>query len=220
MFAKRCYILTAIVIFISLLSLGIFSLLNNIKVDNFKPAFFAIIVDASENNKKLDVQNKFIKQFCAILDVEDKVKILQVSGDSYLIYEGSPQSLTEITKSLNLYTKKIKNNGGASYNLAIKKAVQHCLVMKKNGYIPSIIVIGSLENNGKDAVDWVSLPSNIKKTLKYVPDFSMAFLWAEPKFLDKVKVELAPILGENQLIISTEYTIDKVSRKILKAVGR
>ncbi len=220
MFAKRCYILTAIVILVSLLVFSMFSLLKNINVDNFKPAFFAILVDASENNKKLDLQNKFIKQFCAILDTEDKVKILQVSGDSYLIYEGSPQSLTEISKSLNQYTKTPGNKKVSSYNSAIKKAVQHCLVMKKNGYIPSIIVIGSLENNGKDAIDWNTLPLNIKKTLKYMPDFTMSFLWAEPKFLDKVKVELTPILGENQLIISTEYTIDKVSRKILKAIGR
>lgn len=220
MFAKRCYILTAIVILFSLSIFSIFSLVKNIKIDNFKPAFFAILVDVSENNKKLDLQNKFIKQFCAILDTEDKVKILQVSGDSYLIYEGSPQSLTEITKSLNQYTKIAGNKKVSSYNLAIKKAVQHCLVMKKNGYIPSIIVIGSLENNGKDAIDWNTLPLNIKKTLKYMPDFTMSFLWAEPKFLDKVKVELTPILGENQLIISTEYTIDKVSRKILKAIGR
>lgn len=220
MFAKRCYILTAIVIFFSLCIFSIFSLIKNIQIDNFKPAFFAILVDESENNKKLDLQNKFIKQFCAILDAEDKVKILQVSEDSYLIYEGSPQSLTEITKSLNQYTKTKGNKKFSSYNSAIKKAVQHCLVMKKNGYVPSIVVIGSLENNGKDAIDWNTLPLNIKKTLKYMPDFTISFLWAEPRFLDKVKVELTPILGENQLIISTEYTIDKVSRKILKAVGR
>lgn len=220
MFAKRCYILTAIVILFSLSIFSIFALVKNIKIDNFKPAFFVILVDASENNKKLDLQNKFIKQFCAVLDAEDKVKILQVSGDSYLIYEGSPQSLTEITKSLNQYTKTTGNKKVSSYNSAIKKSVQHCLVMKKNGYIPSIVVIGSLENNGKDAIDWNTLPLNIKKTLKYMPDFTMSFLWAEPRFLDKVKVELVPILGENQLIISTEYTIDKVSRKILKAIGR
>lgn len=217
---RRCYILTILVIIISLLMCGIFSLFKNIKVDDFKPAFFAILVDASDKNIKLELQNKFIRQFCSILDPDDRIKILQVSGNSYLIYEGSPQSLNEISKSLNKYTKEQKNRSGSTYNVAIKKAVQHCLTMKKNGYVPSVIVVGNLEYNGKDAVDWDTLPANIQKTLKYMPDFSMAFLWAEPKYLDKVKVKLTPVLGENQLVISTEYTVDKVSRKILKSIGR
>lgn len=217
---KRCYILTVLVIIVSLSFWGIFSLFKNVRVDDFKPAFFAILLDASDNNKNLDSQIKFIRQFCSILDPDDKVKILQVSGNSFLIYEGSPQSSNEIIKSLNIYTKETKNRSGSTYNLAIKKAVQHCLTMKKNGYIPSIIVIGSLEYDGKDSIDWAALPLNIQKTVKYMPDFSMAFLWAEPKYLDKVKVELSPVLGENQLVISTKFTVDKVSRKILKSIGR
>lgn len=216
----RCYILTFIVIVVTLIICGIIGFLNKIETDNFKPAFVAFVVDASENNTKLDSQKKFIKQFCAMLDPDDRIKILQVSSDAYLIYEGSPQSLSEISKSLNSYTNSKKAQKTAVYNVAIKKSIQHCLVMKKDGYVPSVVVIGNLESGQKDAIDWNTLPLNIQKSLKYMPDFSMAFLWAEPKRLDTVKVKLAPVLGENQLVVSTELTVDKVSRKILKAIGR
>lgn len=220
MIAKRFYILAGIVIVVSLIICGVFSIFKNVRVDDFKPAFIAFLLDSSDKNQKLEVQKKFIKQFCSTLDPDDRIKILQVSGDSYLIYEGSPQNLSGIKKSLDVHTKDIKNVQGTNYDKAIKKAVQHCLVMKKNGYIPSIVVIGDTENSGKSQIDWKTLPNNIKKTLKYMPDFSIAFLWVEPKGLDTAKLKLTPVLGENQLIVSTELTVDKASRKILKALGR
>ena len=220
MIAKRFYILAGIVIIVSVLVCGIFSIFKNVQVDDFKPAFIAFLLDSSDKNQKLETQKKFIKQFCSTLDPDDRIKILQVSGDSYLIYEGSPQNLNGIKKSLDVYTKDIKNTKGTTYDKAIKKAVQHCLVMKKNGYVPSIVVIGDIENDGESLIDWNTLPKNIKKTLKYMPDLSISFLWAEPKGLDTAKLKLTPILGENQLIVSTELTVDKASRKILKALGR
>lgn len=220
MIAKRFYILAGIVIVVSVLVCGIFSIFKNVQVDDFKPAFIAFLLDSSDKNQKLETQKKFIKQFCSTLDPDDRIKILQVSGDSYLIYEGSPQNLNGIKKSLDVHTKDIKNTKGTTYDKAIKKAVQHCLVMKKNGYVPSIVVIGDIENGGKSLIDWNTLPYNIKKTLKYMPDLSISFLWTEPKGLDTAKLKLTPVLGENQLIVSTELTVDKASRKILKALGR
>lgn len=220
MIAKRFYILAGIVIVVSVFVSGIFSIFENVQVDDFKPAFIAFLLDSSDKNQKLETQKKFIKQFCSTLDPDDRIKILQVSGDSYLIYEGSPQNLNGIKKSLDVYTKDIKNTKGTTYDKAIKKAVQLCLFMKKNGYVPSIVVIGDIENGGKSLIDWNTLPNNIKKTLKYMPDLSISFLWAEPKGLDTAKLKLTPVLGENQLIVSTELTVDKASRKILKALGR
>lgn len=220
MIAKRFYILAGIVIVVSVFVSGIFSIFENVQVDDFKPAFIAFLLDSSDKNQKLETQKKFIKQFCSTLDPDDRIKILQVSGDSYLIYEGSPQNLNGIKKSLDVYTKDIKNTKGTTYDKAIKNAVQLCLVMKKNGYVPSIVVIGDIENGGKSLIDWNTLPNNIKKTLKYMPDLSISFLWAEPKGLDTAKLKLTPVLGENQLIVSTELTVDKASRKILKALGR
>ncbi len=217
---KRFYILAGVIIVFAAIVCSIFSVFKNVKVDDFKPAFVAFLIDSSSANTKLEVQKKFVKQFCSTLDPDDKVKILQVSGDSYLIYEGSPQNLSGIKKSLDVHTKDIKNSSGIAYDMAIKKAVQHCLVMKKNGYIPSIVVIGDIEKDGKPLIDWTTLPSNLKRTLKFMPDLSMAFLWVEPKGLDTAKLKLTPVFGENQLIVSTELTVDKSSRKILKALGR
>lgn len=217
---NRYYILTGLVIIISIIICGIISSFVNLKVDEFKPAFVTFLIDCSKQNTKIDVQKKFIINLCATLDPEDKIKIIQISGDTYLIYEGSPQNKSEIKKSLDIHTKNVKISNISVYDSAIKKAIQYCLSMKKNDYVPAVIVIGSLENQGQSAINWNYLPQNIKNTLKYMPNFSMTFLWVEPKMLDMVKTNLTPILGENQLVLSTELTIDKASRKILKTLGR
>ena len=61
------------------------------KVDDFKPAAVIFVVDSSASNqKKLPEQKKLLRQICNILDPEDLIKILKVSEDSYLIYEGAP----------------------------------------------------------------------------------------------------------------------------------
>ncbi len=218
--AIRYYILTGIIILIFIVIYGIIGSLANLKFDNFKPVFVTFLIDCSKQNTKIEEQKKFIKNFCSTLDPEDRIKIIQISGDTYLIYEGSPQNISGIKKSLDIHTKNVTNSDITVYDLAIKKAIQHCLTMKKNDYIPAVIVIGNIENQGKSAIDWNYLPINIKNTLKYMPNFSMTFLWVEPKMLDMVKTNLAPVLGENQLIISTELTIDKASGKILKSLGR
>ena len=215
MIAKRCYILTIIILVTAFLICGVFAMFKNFSIDDFKPAFIAILLDSTTENTKLEDQKKFIKQFCSTLDPDDKI-----SGDSYLIYEGSPQNINEIKKSLDVHTKDIKNPHGLTYDKAIKKAVQHCLVMKKDGYTPAIVLIGDIEKGGEALIDWKTLPQNLKNTIKYMPEFSMSFLWAEPKGLDTAKLKLAPILGENQLIVSTDLTVDRAPRKILKALGR
>lgn len=221
MFEKKCYIISSLIIFFSILIYGIFYFSKNIVIDKFKPTCVVFLIDSSKSNQKnIKIQKKFIKHFCSLLDPEDKIKILRVADSSYLIYEGSPQDANSITKSLNAHTQSNKNEKGTSYGIGIKKAIQHCLVMTKNGYIPSIVVIGDLEDEGNGKIDWSLLPTNIKNSLKYMPDLSMLFLWAEPEKLDLVKEKLTPILGEDKLIIATDITVDKVTRNFYKAIGR
>ena len=89
--------------------------------------------------------------------------------------------------------------------------------------MPSIVVLGDLENEGNNPVknlDWTLLPQNINEAKQYAPDLVMMFLFAKPDKLDVVKEKLSPVLGEKNLIISTEETVDKVNRKFLSAVGR
>ena len=42
-----------------------------------------------------------MKSLCAVLDPEDAVKILKVSGSSYLIYEGNPGDAQGIEKAIS-----------------------------------------------------------------------------------------------------------------------
>ncbi|MCR5260375.1 MAG: VWA domain-containing protein [Candidatus Gastranaerophilales bacterium] len=223
MLARRLFIISGLIIVSSMVLYFVISSIKNIKVDNFKPASIIFLIDSSASNQaKINPQKKYIKQLCSTLDPEDKIKIIKVSEDAYLIYEGSPQDTSGINKSLNSFTKFSPNDKGTAYGEAVKKAMAHCMTMKKNGYVPAIVIIGDLENEGASAkqINWDTLPSNVRKTMKYTPDLTLMFLWAHPSKLDFVKGKLNSVLGEEHLILATEETVDKVSGKFFKALGR
>ena len=220
---KRLFILSGLFIILSVLLYGIISAFSNVKIDDFHPASVMFLIDSSASNQKnIEKQKSFIKQMCSSLDPEDKIKIFRVSEDAYLIYEGSPQNGSTINKSLNSFTQFSADEKGTAYGDAIKKAISYSLTMTREGYIPAIVVIGDLENEGNTSkqINWNTLPKNIEKSVKYMPDLTMAFVWAHPSKLDFVKEKLSPALGEQHLIIATEQTVDKVQRRFFNAIGR
>ena len=196
---------------------------KNIKIDEFHPAAVTFVVDASASNQtNLDEQKKFVKQLCTRLDPEDKVKIIRVSEDAYLIFEGSPHSTKNISDSMNAFTQYDSKEWGTAYGLGIKRALELSYSMNKEGYIPAIVVIGDLENEGaaEKQINWNTLPNDIKKIKAAVPEFAMFFAYAHPQKLDIVKSKLSPVLGESKLIISTEQNIDKAMNTFLSAISR
>ncbi len=209
---------------ISILIIGILiGCCKNIKIDEFHPAAVTFVVDASASNQtNLDEQKKFIKQLCTRLDPEDKVKIIRVSEDAYLIFEGSPHSTKNISDSMNAFTQYDSKEWGTAYGLGIKRALELSYSMNKEGYIPAIVVIGDLENEGaaEKQINWNTLPNDIKKIKAAVPEFAMFFAFAHPQKLDVVKSKLSPVLGESKLIISTEQNIDKAMNTFLSAISR
>lgn len=197
--------------------------LKNLKVDDFKPAAVIFVVDSSASNQsRLPEQKKYLRQLCAILDPEDQIKIIKVSEDAYLIYEGSPANSSDINRSMESFTRYNQVERGTAYGIGIKKALTHALTMKQNGYVPAVVVVGDLANEGKlsTQLNWDTLPANVAKVKKYAPDLSMMFLFAHPSKLDLVKEKLTPVLGEDHLIVAPEENVDKTPRKFLKAIGR
>lgn len=197
--------------------------LKNVKVDDFHPAAVMFVVDSSASNQaKLQDQKRFLRQICAQLDPEDQIKIIKVSQDSYIIYEGSPQNTSGITKSMEAFTQFEPEALGTAYGEGLKKALSYALSMKKQNYVPAVVVIGDLENEGatEKQINWEVLPENIKNVKKYAPDISMMFLYAHPQKLDMVKEKLGPILGEDKLILAPEQNVDKALRKFITAIGR
>ena len=197
--------------------------LRQIKVDDFHPSAVIFVIDSSASNqKRLPEQKKTLRQICNLLDPEDQIKILRVSEDAYLIYEGSPMNGSSITKSMDAFTKFSAKDYGTAYGVGLKKAFSHALTMKKDGYVPAIIVIGDLENEGaiEKQINWDTLPENVQNVKKYAPDISMMFLDAHPAKLDLVKEKLTPVLGEAHLIVSPEQNIDNSIRRFLHAIGR
>ena len=220
---KRLITLGLVILFSCLVIKLIWAGLKNIKVDDFHAAAVMFVMDSSASNQaKLAEQKRFLKQICAQLDPEDQIKIIKVSQDAYIIYEGSPQNTSGITKSMEAFTKYEPNASGTAYGEGIKKAFSNALTMKQNGYVPAVVVIGDLENEGSTdkQIDWNTLPDNIKKVKKYAPDISMMFLFAHPQKLDMVKEKLGSILGEDKLILAPEQNVDKALRKFISAIGR
>lgn len=209
-------------IFFLFISLGIFGL-SRLKVDDFHKAGVIFVVDASASNqKKLPAQKMIIRQLCSMLDPEDHIKILRVSEDAYLIYEGSPQSSSEVRKSMEKFTQFDSKEYGTAYGLSLKKAFNHAINLKKEGYVPAIVVIGDLENEGSvdKQINWDTLPNEVAQVKNQTGNFTMMFLFAAPEKLDLVKEKLTPVLGETNLVIGTEVASNKALRKFLTAIGR
>ena len=220
---KRLIILGILIVFIAIIGKLIFVGLKNIKVDEFHKAAIIFAVDSSASNQKyLPEQIKYLKSLCSILDPEDEIKILKVSESSYLIYEGSPANSKGITKAVEAFTQYNSKDYGTAYGEAIKKAFDHCLTMKKEGYVPAVVVIGDLENEGalEKQINWDTLPENVKKVQEYIPEISMMFVYAHPEKLDMVKTKLGPVLGEKKLLVANETGLDKINRRFLEAIGR
>ncbi len=220
---KRLIIIGFLILGIALIGKLFWLALKNIKVDDFHKAAIIFVIDSSASNQKmLPEEIKFTKSLCSILDPEDEIKILKVSEDSYLIYEGSPSNSRGITKAVEAFTKYDPKDYGTAYGIGLKKAFEHCLTMKKEGYVPSVVVIGDLENEGaiEKQVDWNTLADNVKGIKEYIPELSMMFVYASPDKLDLVKTKLNPVLGEKKLIIANETGTDKAGRKFLEAIGR
>lgn len=197
--------------------------LSKVKVDDFHKAAVIFVVDASASNQKeLPGQIRALKQLCSMLDPEDQIKVLRVSETSYLIYEGSPQSSSEIRKSMEKFTEYNSDEYGTAYGLSLQKAFNHAKNMHKEGYIPAVVVIGDLENEGEVSkqINWDTLPEEVAQVRDETGNFSMMFLYAAPEKLDFVKEKLSPVLGEDKLIIGTETTAAKSMRKFLTAIGR
>ena len=148
--------------------------------------------------------------------------MLRVSEDAYIIYEGSPQSGAEIRKAMEKFTQLDSKEYGTAYGLALKKAFDHAITMSKEGYIPAVVVIGDLENEGdiNKQINWDTLPAEVSNVKNQSEDFSMMFLYATPQKLDKVKEVLSPVLGEKKLITGNEVTTSKSLRVFLNAIGR
>ena len=219
---KHLITLGFLILTVAIIGKLIYSGLKNIKVDEFHKAAIVFVVDSSASNQKmLPTEIKYLKSLCSLLDPEDAVKILKVSEKSYLIYEGSPSDATGITKAVEAFTQYDKNYGTA-YGEALKKALDHCLTMKKEGYVPSVVIIGDLENEGDATkqINWETLPKNIKEVQKYIPELSMMFVYAHPEKLDLVKTKLNNVLGETKLIVANEQNAQKAQRRFLEAIGR
>lgn len=220
---KRTTKLCLIFISVLIALIGVIGLLKNIKIDEFTPTSVIFVVDSSASNQgKLKEQKQFIKQLCSRLDPEDTIKIIRVSEDAYLIYEGSAQHSASITKSLNAFTQYDKKEWGTAYGLGIDKAFTYIGPIAKEGYKTAIVVVGDLENEGavEKQLSWNKLKQQIQNAQKISPDFSMMFAFAHPQKLDLVKTQLGSLLGESKLTISTEQTLDKALNKFLQSISR
>lgn len=220
---KRLIILGIVVLMASVILKLVWSGLTKIKVDNFKPAAVMFVVDSSASNQKdLPEQKKLLRQICNLLDPEDKIKIIRVSEDAYLIYEGVPFNGSNINKVMEAFTAYDEKDYGTAYGVGLRKALNYSLEMKKLGYMPAVVVIGDLENEGvsEKQLNWNTFPAEVRRAKAKAPDLAMMFLYAHPEKLDVVKEALTPVLGESKLIVSPKQNCDKAIRQFIHALER
>ena len=196
---------------------------KNMDLAEFKPVAAIFLLDISASNRSLQAeQEKLILRISKRLDSEDHALIYIVSEDAYNIYNGNPHKLVQIKESMNKRGAYDAKSFGTAYGLALKKAVGDALRYEEQGYKPAILILGDLENEGDitKQINWNTLPTNMKNTLKYVPDLTLAFLYAHPQKLDTVRQTLLPVMDEKHLIMASEENADLALRKFMEAVGR
>lgn len=212
-------ILPLAVFFLKLIVIGI----SNIKVGEFKPVVAIFLLDVSASNRNLlYAEQQCILRMSKRLDSEDHARIYVVTQDAYEVYDGNPHKLSAMREAMNRRSAFDNSAYGTAYGTALKKAVGDALRYKADGYVPAIVVLGDLENEGaiNKQINWNTLPKNIKNTLKYVPDLSLTFLYAHPQKLDEVRQTLIKVMDENKLIIASEENVEQAMRKFSQAVGR
>ncbi|MCD7878406.1 MAG: VWA domain-containing protein [Candidatus Gastranaerophilales bacterium] len=196
---------------------------SHIEFSEFKPVMAVFLLDTSASNRELlEKQQQCVLRMAKRLDSEDHAKIYIVSEDAYEVYDGAPHKLSAMRDAIKKRSGFDAKAYGTAYGTALKKAVGDSLRYKAEGYTPAIILLGDMENEGaiNKQINWSTLPKNLKYTLKYAPDLSLTFLYAHPQKLDEIRQTLVPVLGEKQLIISSEENIDQALRKFSSAIGR
>ena len=197
--------------------------ISKIKPGEFKPVVAIFLLDISASSRSLLFQEQqCILKMTKRLDSEDHARIYVVTDDAYEIYDGGPHKTMAMREAMNKRSEFDSSAYGTAYGIALKKAVGDALRYKSRGYIPAIVILGDLENEGvvNKQINWNTLPKNIQNTLKYVPDLSLTFLYAHPQKLDEVRPTLLPVRRDQNLIIASEENVDQAMRKFAKAVGR
>ncbi len=212
-------ILIIVVYLIKLVVVGI----SKTDLAEFKPVgvIFLLDISASSRGSIIQEQNTILK-ISKRLDSDDKAIIYVVSEDAYNVYNGNPHRLVDMKKSMNAYGEFDSKAWGTAYGVALKKAVNDALRFKEDGYMPAIVVLGDLENEGDitKQINWNTLPKNIQNTLKYVPDLSLTLLYAHPQKLDDIRQRLLSVLDEKKFIMASEENVDQAVRRFMEIIGR
>ncbi len=222
MFKRTCTLGLLLLVAVYALKLIIVGF-QNLDLSEFKPVAAVFLLDVSASNRSLLAQQEqTILKISKRLDSEDQALIYVVTEDTYSVYNGNPHKLVAMREAIKKRGAFDDKSFGTAYGLALKKAIGDALRYKQDGYKPAIIILGDLENEGDitKQINWSTLPKNIQKTLNYVPDLTLAFLYAHPQKLDDVRHSLLPVIKEKNLIVASEENVDQAVRKILEAVGR
>lgn len=212
-------ILPIIVLILKFTIIGV----SNIKLSEFKPVVTIFLMDTSASNRTLLAkQQQCILKIAKVLDSEDQAKIYVVTEDAYEVFNGGAHKFAAMRKAIKKRSELDNKAYGTAYGVALKKAIGDALIYKKEGYTPSIVFLGDMENEGaiNKQINWNTLPANLKKTLRYAPDLTIAFLYAHPQKLDAIRQTLISVLDEKQLVIASEENVDNAIKKFADAIGR
>jgi predicted nucleic acid-binding Zn ribbon protein len=133
-------------------------------VDSYKPIAVIMAIEHSSNSHQYENIARAVDN---MLDPEDIVKMLEVSVQPSLLYEGHGQQTSNIRKSIQNLT--IANYEQNDYVEAYKNTIsklKNVVTEINSEYLPYVIIIGKFgnENSRLKRVEWSMLSDNFNKT--------------------------------------------------------
>lgn len=164
-----------------------------------RPIDVVFILDSSASFTKFRQSAiRTVRKITESLNPDDRVSIYRLDDAVYNIYSGPP-IMRRLKQALETYSQVKPGESGTAYGAAINRGLEDI----QQASIPqaALIILGDGADElckGGGNIDWKTLPLAFHS---FPASASLAFLYTPPKFGDRYRQALAPVLGDKRLLI-------------------
>lgn len=186
-----------------------------------RPVALLTFWDASASSQIYQQQcEKLLRQETRRLFPQDSLGLYRVSQEVACVYSG-PALGNSLKTTLETYFLVRPEERGTAMGTALEMATRDSLEAQRQGYRPVLLFLGDLADErveGGGNIDWTTLPLLAQQL---PPDSQLVCVYSEPRFADRLRQTLHPVLKERLVLINPELAASPGGVRLLrKAIGR